>query len=90
MPNASHYIGVIEVLSDPKKVQTIAITCRCKHRWTEQVPGELHDSGVAMRFRCPRCATAYVIYNKILHREGVNDGSEEAINYQHHNQQFDA
>jgi DNA-directed RNA polymerase subunit M/transcription elongation factor TFIIS len=61
-------INVITVLCDTRRMQTIALTCRCGTRWTERVPGELHDSQMIAQFECPKCGQAYHLHNKTLHR----------------------
>lgn len=61
-------VNFIAVLCDPRRVQRIAITCRCSLRWIEFIPGELHDSDLIARFTCPRCDTEYDLHHKQLHR----------------------
>lgn len=75
----SRLVGVFEVLSDPKRIQRIAITCRCSLRWIEFIPQELHDSDLICRFTCSRCATQYVLYHKQLKRLTEGDIDVERL-----------
>lgn len=70
-------INMIVVLCDPRRVQTIALTCRCKRRWTEAVPQELHDSEMICQFECPDCHTLYRLHNKQLSRVGGDYAGRE-------------
>lgn len=61
-------INNITVLCDSRRVQRIAITCRCTRRWIELVPAELHDSDMIAEFQCIACGTRYHLHHKTLQR----------------------
>lgn len=63
-------INVISVICDERKMQNIALTCRCGNRWTERIPGELHNSDMTAQFECEKCHTLYHLQNKQLRRAG--------------------
>ena len=71
-------INCITVLCDPRRVQRVAITCRCGHRWVELIPAELHDSDMTAEFEC-YCGQRYHLHNKQLHRvmEDTNGTKQE-------------
>jgi len=68
MPHDDKPFNVLRVGCDPSKVRRIAITCRCSLRWIEFIPGELHDSDMAVTLDCPRCHTEYRLQNKTIQR----------------------
>lgn len=63
-----HPVTVIKVLCDAKRVKRIALTCKCTRKWTEVIPGELHDSDLTAQFECPACGQCYHLRNKVLIR----------------------
>lgn len=71
-------VTVITVLCDARKIQRIAVTCRCSLRWIEFIPQELHDSDLIAEFQCSRCATRYHLYHKQLSR--VKENSDDRQN----------
>ena len=86
-------INVIVVLCDPSKMQRIALTCRCGHRWTEVIPQELHDSDMIAQFECPKDSTIYHLHHKQLHRSqgGNYDRTSEVTRFAVDNkQQYDS
>lgn len=71
-------VNMIVVLCDPRRVQRVAITCRCSLRWIEFIPQELHDSDMICQFECQRCHTLYRLHNKQLSRvKEDNNGREQ-------------
>lgn len=89
-------ITVIRVLCDARKIQRIAITCRCSQRWTEQISSELYDSNLIAEFECERCKTRYHLHHKQLHRvmENNNDRSNTepfaTVRIDNNKQEYDA
>lgn len=77
--SADKPITMITVLCDARRIQRIALTCRCAHKWVELVPQELHDSDMIARFACSSCGQEYDLHHKQLTRvtktENNNDGS---------------
>lgn len=61
----NNFVNQINIICDPKKVQTIAIKCRCGNRWTEKIPQELHDSNLTAQFIC-RCGREFYLRNHVL------------------------
>lgn len=59
-------VTMIKVLCDAKRLQTIAITCRCGRRWTEKIPAELHESRLIAVFDCPACQRQFWLRDKVL------------------------
>jgi DNA-directed RNA polymerase subunit M/transcription elongation factor TFIIS len=86
--------NVITVLCDSRRVQTIAVTCRCGQRWTERIPAELHDSTMICQFECTSCHTLYHLADKVLKRVKEDADHELARAFQvttdNHKQDYDA
>lgn len=82
--NNNVYIGTLHVITDARKLERIALTCRCGHRWTERVPGELHDSDVTFVFACI-CGQVYHLRNHRLQRVKedayANDGQQRQTDH---------
>jgi hypothetical protein len=68
MANNNKTINMIVVLCDPRRVQNIALTCRCGLRWIEHIPQELHDSDMTAQFECEKCHTLYRLHHHKLQR----------------------
>jgi hypothetical protein len=86
MDNNDRCINLVRVLCDSRRVQTIAITCRCGNRWTERIPQELHESTMICCFECIRCSTQYLLRDKVLIRvkEDIDD-QQQTVNTTIHN-----
>jgi len=72
-------VNMIDVLCDPRRVQRIALTCRCGRRWVEYIPQELHDSDMTAQFECIACHTLYHLYHHQLRRvkeDALHDESD--------------
>ena len=63
-------INCIRVACDSRHVRSIAITCKCGHRWQERLTKELHDAKhMACEFDCTKCGQTYVLLDKKLIRK---------------------
>ena len=70
-------INMIIVLCDPKRVQRIALTCKCDNKWTELIPQELHDSELIAQFECPKCGQLYRLHRHQLIRVNMEDAHDK-------------
>lgn len=76
MPDYRHH-GDLEIIGDESKVKRYSLKCKNDHKWFVDVPGELVDSGVAMRFQCPQCGLHYIlIKNRFIREDVINDRPE--------------